>query len=42
LAWLQKRMLFDILPDQFPPFLTDIERRLWWKFHKEINDGQSA
>jgi hypothetical protein len=34
-------MLFELLPDYFPPFLTDTERGLWGKFYAEINQGMS-
>lgn len=37
---MHHRMLFELLPDLFPPFLTDTERALWGKFYEELNDGK--
>jgi hypothetical protein len=30
-------MLFELLPDLFPPFLTDTERALWGRYYEELN-----
>jgi len=32
IAYLQKKMLFEIRPDIFPDFLCDTERILWGMF----------
>jgi len=29
-------MLFELLPDMFPPYLSDIERFLWARYMDEI------
>lgn len=28
-------MLFEIVPDVFPPYLTDTERLLWGRYYEE-------
>lgn len=37
LAWLQRKMLFEILP-QLPRFLCDLERELWMIFFEKNPD----
>jgi hypothetical protein len=37
LAHARNRMLFELLPDLFPPFLTDTERSLWGLYYQEKN-----
>lgn len=33
---MHKRMLFELLPDLFPPFLTDLERLLWDRYYTDM------
>lgn len=33
-------MLFELLPDYFPPFLTETETRLWEMYYDEIKDDK--
>lgn len=34
---MHKRMLYELLPDYFPPFLTDTERGLWDRYYRELH-----
>jgi len=38
LAYLNKRMLFELLPDYFPPFLSNTEIRLWELYFAEMSE----
>ena len=37
IAHAHHKMLFELLPDEFPPFFTEDEGVLWGKFYEELN-----